>query len=81
MSMGCVSTDGKISERGLSFLRIVKEKGRVKPQEVVQLTGRPLFQIRSSLRELTQAGFLEVENEEYMLTEKGLKVLEEGSAF
>lgn len=76
MSMGCVSSDGKLSERALSFLSLVKEKGKVRPQDVAQFTGRPLFQVRSSLRELTQAGFLRLEGEEYSLTEKGVKALE-----
>ncbi|WPM32991.1 hypothetical protein IAE16_04750 [Hydrogenobacter sp. T-2] len=76
MSMGCVSPDGKLSERALSFLRLVKERGKIRPEEAVELTGRPLFQVRSSLRELTQAGFLQVEGQEYALTEKGHSALE-----
>ncbi|MEJ5339191.1 MAG: hypothetical protein WHS43_06005 [Aquificaceae bacterium] len=80
MSMGCVSPDGKLSERALSFLKLVKDKGKVSPQEAAQITGRPLFQVRSSLRELTQAGFLQVEADAYTLTSKGLKALEEASA-
>lgn len=79
MSMGCVSPDGRLSERALSFLKLVKEKGGITPEEAAQLTGRPLFQVRSSLRELTQAGFLEVKGEVYSITEKGLKALEEAS--
>ncbi|MEJ7554549.1 MAG: hypothetical protein WKI50_01265 [Aquificaceae bacterium] len=74
--MGCVSPDGKLSERALSFLRLVKEKGKIRPEEAAELTGRPLFQVRSSLRELTQAGFLQTDGQEYYLTEKGLSALE-----
>uniref|UniRef100_A0A832GMI2 ArnR1-like winged helix-turn-helix domain-containing protein n=1 Tax=Caldimicrobium thiodismutans TaxID=1653476 RepID=A0A832GMI2_9BACT len=77
MGTGCVSLEGKLSERALSFLKLVKERGKVNPEEVVRLTGRPLFQVRSSLRELTQAGFLQVEGQEYSLTEKGLVALKE----
>ncbi len=80
MSMGCVSPDGRLSDRALSFLKLVKERGQILPQEAVQITGRPLFQVRSSLRELTQAGFLKQEGEGYSITEKGLKALEEASA-
>lgn len=77
MGTGCVSPEGKLSERALSFLKLVKERGKVNPEEVVRLTGRPLFQVRGSLRELTQAGFLQVEGQEYSLTEKGLMALKE----
>ena len=73
--MGCVSPDGKLSERALSFLRLVKEMGSVEPQEVARITGRPLFQVRSSLRELTQKGFLQEEGSRFKLTEKGLEAI------
>jgi predicted transcriptional regulator len=70
MSNGCVSPDGRLSERAIELLKLLKEKGRLKDTEVAEYARRPLFQVRSSLRELTNAGFLKVEGEHYLLTER-----------
>ncbi len=75
MSNGCVSLDGKLSERAIELLKLLKEKGRLKDTEVAELIKRPLFQVRSSLRELTNAGFLKVEGEYFLLTEKAEEAL------
>jgi DNA-binding IclR family transcriptional regulator len=75
MSAGCVSPDGKLSERAIELLRLLNEKGKLSASEVAEITKRPLFQVRSSLRELTEAGFIAYEGEEYRLTEKGLSAL------
>jgi len=75
MSAGCVSPDGKLSERAIELLKLLDEKGKISASEVAGLTKRPLFQVRSSLRELTEAGFIACEGEEYRLTEKGRSAL------
>jgi DNA-binding IclR family transcriptional regulator len=75
MSNGCVSPDGKLSERASELLKLLKEKGRLKDTDIAEYTQRPLFQVRSSLRELTNAGFLKVEGEHYFLTEKAEEAL------
>jgi len=75
MSNGCVSPDGRLSERAIELLKLLKEKGRLKDTEVAKHAQRPLFQVRSSLRELTNAGFLKVEGEHFLLTEKAEEAL------
>ncbi|QER41357.1 hypothetical protein F1847_00855 [Thermodesulfobacterium sp. TA1] len=75
MSTGCVSPDGKLSERALGLLKILEEKGKLNASEMAELIKRPLFQVRSSLRELVEAGFVALEGDEYSLTEKGRSAL------
>jgi len=70
LSQGCVTPDGKLSERALSLLRLLAERGGLRDNEIAEALGRPLFQVRSSLRELTSANFLEKREEGYYLTEK-----------
>jgi DNA-binding IclR family transcriptional regulator len=65
-----VSPDGRLSDRALMLLKLLKEKGKLTDIEIAELTQRPLFQVRSSLRELTSAGFLKQEGAHYLLTEK-----------
>jgi len=71
LSQGCVTPDGKLTERALSLLRVLAERGGLRDHEIAEALGRPLFQVRSSLRELTGANFLEKREELYFLTEKG----------
>ncbi|MGB9762012.1 MAG: hypothetical protein ACP5QC_01325 [Caldimicrobium sp.] len=75
MKQGCVSPDGKPSERAMKLLQLIHEKKGLTPEEVASLTGRPLFQVRSSLRELYEAGFLEEKEGKYFLTEKAQEFL------
>lgn len=76
MSQGCVTPDGKLSERALSLLRLLAERGGLRDHEIAEALGRPLFQVRSSLRELTNANFLEKREELYYLTEKAKNYLD-----
>jgi len=70
LSQGCVTSDGKLSERALSLLKLLAEKEGLRDSEIAEALGRPFFQVRSSLRELTSANFLEKREELYYLTEK-----------
>ena len=72
--MPCVSPDGKPTGTGVKTLSAVKE-GATKPPEIAKATGNPMFRVRSGLRELVNAGFLEEENGDYTLTETGKNVL------
>jgi predicted transcriptional regulator len=81
MSKGCVSPDGRLSERAIELLKLLKEKGRLKYTEIAEYAQRLLFQVRSSLRELTNAGFLKVEGEHYLLAEKAEEALSRALSF
>jgi DNA-binding IclR family transcriptional regulator len=72
--MPCVSPDGKPTSSGLATLKAVKG-GASSPREIGDATGQPLFRVRSGLRELVSAGFLELSEDKYLLTSDGESVL------
>jgi predicted transcriptional regulator len=68
--MPCVSPDGKPTSTGMAVLRSLKD-GTLSPEEITSKTGQPLFRVRSGLRELKNAGFIEETNGKYGLSETG----------
>lgn len=71
--MPCVSPDGKPTASGMKTLTSVKD-GASTPPEVSKATGQPMFKVRSGLRELVNAGFLEEVDGQYLLTPTGSSV-------
>ena len=59
----------------MATLKAVKEGASI-PKDVANTTGQPMFRVRSGLRELVNAGFLELVDDKYALTEVGEQVLE-----
>ncbi|GAI42584.1 unnamed protein product, partial [marine sediment metagenome] len=59
--MACISPDGKPTESGMKILHSLAA-GPKSAEDVATDTGRPLFRVRSGLRELTGAE---------LVTEKG----------
>lgn len=72
--MPCISPDGKPTSSGMALLRAIAE-GESSPEEVSQKTGRPLYIVRSGLRELKTAGFVEEVENRYKLTDKAKSLL------
>jgi predicted transcriptional regulator len=72
--MACVSPDGKPTESGTKMLRALKS-GLGSAEEIAQNTGLPLFRVRSGLRELTQAGLANQQNDKYKATDKGAALI------
>ncbi|MCS7095912.1 MAG: hypothetical protein N3F10_02560 [Candidatus Bathyarchaeota archaeon] len=72
--MPCISPDGKPTSSGMALLKAVGE-GALSPEEVSQKTGRPLYLVRSGLRELKTAGLLEEVEGRYKLAEKAKLLL------
>jgi DNA-binding IclR family transcriptional regulator len=68
--MPCVSPDGKPTTSGASVLKAIKN-GATTPEEISAKTGQPLFKVRSGLRELTTAGFINGTNDKLVLSERG----------
>ena len=66
--MPCVSPDGTVTETAKKVLSAAVEE---KSAEEIANTGLPLFRVRSSIRELVDAGLIESRNEKYKTTEKG----------
>jgi DNA-binding IclR family transcriptional regulator len=72
--MPCVSPDGKPTESGMAMLAALNA-GKSSPEDIAAETGRPLFRVRSGLRELLAAGLVSGGDEAFSLTEQGRKVL------
>jgi len=73
--MPCVSIDGKPTSSGLATLKSLKD-GTLSPQEIASKTGQPLFKVRSGLRELKNAGFVEEAEQKYKLSKTGEAVIQ-----
>jgi len=72
--MPCVSPDGKPTSTGMATLTSLKD-APLTPEEVAAKTGQPLFRVRSGLRELKNAGFVEDKAGKYALSETGKTLL------
>jgi len=72
--MPCVSPDGKPSETGIITLKAV-QAGADTPEKVQEATGNPMFKVRSGLRDLVNAGYLELKGGKYSLTDTALDAL------
>lgn len=67
--MACINPDGTLSP---SAIRVLKAAEQPKTAaELAQVSGLPLFRVRSSLRELVQAGLLRETGNQFELTEEG----------
>jgi predicted transcriptional regulator len=73
--MPCISPDGKPTSSGTAVLKSLK-KGALSPEEIAGKTGQPLFRVRSGLRELKNAGFVEATDDKYVLSKTGEKVIQ-----
>jgi predicted transcriptional regulator len=71
--MPCVSPDGKPTSTGMTTLKSLKDES-LTPEEVSSKTGQPLFRVRSGLRELKNAGFVEEKEGRYTLSEAGKSI-------
>ena len=73
--MPCVSPDGKPTSTGMALLKSLKNE-TLSPEEITSKTGQPLFRVRSGLRELKKAGFIEETEEKYRLSEAGKRIVQ-----
>jgi predicted transcriptional regulator len=72
--MPCVSADGKPTSTGMAVLRSLKN-GELSPEEITSKTGQPSFRVRSGLRELKNAGYIEETGDKYRLSENGKTIV------
>jgi predicted transcriptional regulator len=68
--MACINADGTITETARTLLQAAL-KASLSPEDISVQVGQPLFRVRSSLRELTGAGFIREENGKYTTTDIG----------
>jgi len=74
IALPCVSPDGKPTKSGIATLSALKS-GASTPKAVAEITGHPLFKVRSGLRELINSGFVKQVNDNYQLTPEGSKLV------
>ena len=74
IAVPCVSPDGKPTTRGIAKLAALKN-GALTPEAVADITGHPLFGVRSGLRELANVGFVKQVDNKYQLTPEGSKLV------
>jgi predicted transcriptional regulator len=73
--MPCVSPDGKPTSSGMALLKSLKD-GSLSAEEIANRTGQPLFRVRSGLRELKNAAFIEGREEKYILSDSGKQIIQ-----
>jgi len=56
--------------------KLIKKDSILTPEEVAVKTGQPLFKVRSGLRELKNAGFVEEAEQKYKLSKTGETVIQ-----
>lgn len=71
--MACVNSDGTLTPSAETVLQ--KARTPLTDVELAQATGLALFRIRSSLRELVEAGLLQKSEDHYIVTEIGVSKL------
>ena len=74
IAVPCVSPDGKPTKSGIATLSALKS-GTSTANAVSEVTGQPLFKVRSGLRELVNAGFVKQVDDNYQLTPEGSKLV------
>jgi DNA-binding IclR family transcriptional regulator len=74
IAVPCVSPDGKPTKSGIATLSALKS-GASTAKAVSDVTGQPLFKVRSGLMELANAGFVKQVDDNYQLTTEGSKLV------
>jgi DNA-binding IclR family transcriptional regulator len=74
IALPCISADGKPTKSGIATLSALKS-GASTPKAVAEITGQPIFRVRSGLRELVNAGFIKQVDDKYQLTPEGSKIV------
>jgi len=69
--MACVNVDGTITATTKALLKSLETPLGV--EEIAARLGSPLFKVRSSLREMIEAGLVVVQGDRYQATEEGKK--------
>ncbi len=71
--MACIGSGGELTESARKMLTALEPAAT--PQEVAGRTELPLFRVRAGLREMAEAGFVELKDGAYSPTQQGLSLL------
>ena len=69
--MACVNADGTITATARALLKSLEIP--LTAEEISARLGSPLFQVRSSLREMLEAGLVVVQGDKSLASEEGKK--------
>ena len=69
--MACVNPDGTLSTSAKELLKILNNP--ITAEEISQKLNRPMFKVRSSLREMLEAKLVSLAEDKYVITEEGNK--------
>jgi predicted transcriptional regulator len=69
--MACVNPDGTLSTSAIELLKILNNP--LTPEEISKKLNRPMFKVRSSLREMLEAKLISSVEDKYVITEEGNK--------
>ncbi|MEA1965027.1 MAG: hypothetical protein U9O41_07885 [Candidatus Aerophobetes bacterium] len=72
--MPCINEDGTLTPSARAVLSAISSP--ITSEEVAKSTGLPLFRIRSSIREMLEAGLVEEKEEKYVATKLGRAKIE-----
>jgi predicted transcriptional regulator len=68
--MACIDPDGTLTITGKFVLKSLVD-APLPPEEIARRLGEPLFKVRGNLREIREAGLIDVEGGLFSLTEAG----------
>ncbi len=71
--MACISSQGELSESARKMLAAMDASAT--PEDVASRTELPLFRVRAGLREMAEAGLVELNEEAYSPTQLGRSLL------
>jgi predicted transcriptional regulator len=71
--MACINPDGTLTPTAQAVITALKTP--CTPVDLAQVTGLPIYRIRSTIRELIEAGLVFESNGRYKLTESNKKRL------
>lgn len=71
--MACIGSHGELTESARKMLTALNNAGA--PEDVAARTGLPLFRVRAGLREMAEAGLVELKEGVYSSTQRGLELL------
>lgn len=72
--MACVQPDGSLTAVARKVLRAIE--GGAALAEAAREAGVPVYRVRASLRELTEAGLVRADGERWEVTDEGRAALE-----
>ena len=69
--MACVNPDGTLTASATQLLKALTAP--LTAEEISQKLQRPLFKVRSSIREMTESGLVAADGDRFSITEEGRK--------